>query len=164
MTSMRLFRLPLALLLFIASLGSAAAFQEDIEMLRQARGPALLCPEQRQVQSFSSEWPDGRPLAVSKDPVAFVRDGDSVLKVSINPANPAEMLVDRLAVVVVAYNNEQRLVALEKGSDLIGVARLYAISFDRQEVGSSWALSSEETQAGAVWWRCREVSPKQLLP
>ena len=62
------------------------------------------------------------------------------------------------------FKSEKRLVALEKGSDLIGVARLYAISFDRQEVGSSWALSSEETQAGAVWWRCREVGPKQLLP
>jgi hypothetical protein len=74
------------------------------------------------------------------------------------------MRVARLAIIVVAYTNEKRLVALETGSDLIGVARLYAVSFDRQEVGSSWALSSEETQSGAVWWRCREISPRQLLP
>lgn len=161
---MRLIRLLPAALLALFAAGPAGAFQEDIEMLRKAAGPALLCPEQGQVQSFSSSWPNGRPLAVSKDPVAFVQDGDSLLKVSINPANPAEMLVDRLAIIVVAYNNEKRFVALEKGSDLIGVARLYAVSFDRQEVGSSWALSSEETQSGAVWWRCREISPRQLLP
>jgi hypothetical protein len=159
---------PLAVFLLavflLAPWGRAWAFQEDIDALRKAAGPALLCPEQGQVHSFSSDWPDGRPLAASGDPVAFVRDGDSVLKVSINPANAAEMLVDRLAVVVVAYKHPERMVALERGSDLVGVARLYAISFDRQEVSSSWALAFEGTQSGAIWWRCREVSPRELLP
>ena len=94
---------PLLLPLVLLTLGQpAAAFEEDIAALRAAKGPALLCPQQGQVHSFSSQWPDGRPLAVSSDPVAFVRDGDSILKVSINPSNPAEMLVARLAVIFVA--------------------------------------------------------------
>jgi len=138
--------------------------QDSLDLLRAAEGPALLCPEQNQLHSFSSSWPDGRPMAPSREPVAFVKDAEGLLKISINPANPAEMLIDRLTVVVTAHDNPLHLVGLEAGSALIGLARLYAVAFDRAEVGSSWAVSSADTQAGAVWWRCRAISPNDLLP
>ena len=144
--------------------GTMARAQDSLDLIRVASGPALLCAEQNQLHAFSSSWPDGRPIAPNREPVAFVRDAEGVLKVSINPENPAQMLIDRLSVVVSAYQSPTNLVALEVGSDLTGVARLYAISFEREEVGSSWALSSEDTQAGSIWWRCRGIQPADLLP
>ena len=141
----------------------AQAQPADRAVLETASGPALLCPEQNQLYGFSSSWPDGRPLAPNREPVAFVMDGEEIYKVSINPQNAAEMLVDRLTPVVSAHNDAQQVVALETGSSLVGVARLYAISFTREEVGSTWALSFQETQSGAVWWRCRAIAPSDLL-
>ncbi len=154
----------IAVLAVLLLSGAMARAQDSLELIRGASGPALLCGEQNQLHAFSSSWPDGRPIAPNREPVAFVRDAEGVLKVSINPDNPAQMLIDRLSVVVSAYQSPANLVALEAGSDLTGVARLYAISFEREEVGSSWALASEDTQAGAVWWRCRAIEPSDLLP
>ena len=163
-STMRKLIAPCLLSALMAWMPCPADAQDSLELLQAAEGPALLCPEQNQLHGFSSEWPDGRPLAPNREPVAFVKDAEGLLKISFNPDNPKEMLIDRLTVVVTAYDNPLHIVGLEVGSDLIGLARLYAIAFDRNEVGSSWAVSSADTQAGSVWWRCRSVSPKDLLP
>jgi hypothetical protein len=148
----------------LAAAQTAAAFEEDAAAVRNASGPALICDGQRKLYSYSSQLPQGSPVSPGRDVVAFVLDGAStVLRVTINRDNPAEMLVDRLPVVVFTSGSKQRVVALD-ANDLIGQARLYAISFDRAEVATGWGVAGYETQGGAGWYACRAAAPAEIVP